>query len=147
MSCRNWESGVVVQIANRKSSSTVPASFSGSTSASTSTSTNASTSASTKVKAEEAQARSSVQAGKISGEPDKGCDTSQHIHNQNRSQIQSQKQKQKHKQEDGEEAADIDTDTDTDTDIAFEGTVPIPMQRPGRRYRAGEEPWFYSVQG
>jgi hypothetical protein len=139
MSCRNWESGVVVQIANRKSSSTVPASFSGSTSASTST--NASTS--TKVKAEEAQARSSVQAGKISGEPDKGCDTSQHIHNQNHSQIQSQKQKQKHKQEDGEEATDIDTDTD----IAFEGTVPIPMQRPGRRYRAGEEPWFYSVQG
>ncbi|KAM0247675.1 hypothetical protein ACHAP5_003922 [Fusarium lateritium] len=143
MSCRNWESGVVVQIANRKSSSTVPASFSGSTSASTSTN------ASTKVKAEEAQARSSVQAGNKSGEPDKGCDTSQHIHNQNHSQIQSQKQKQKHQQEDGEEATDIDTDTDTHThtDIAFEGAVPIPMQRPGRRYRAGEEPWFYSVQG
>ncbi|KAH7262669.1 tyrosyl-DNA phosphodiesterase-domain-containing protein [Fusarium tricinctum] len=143
MSCRNWESGVVVQIANRKSSSTVPASFSGSTSTSASISTNASTS--TKVKAEEVQARSSVQAGKISGEPDKGYDTSQHVDNQNHSQIQSQKQKQKHKQEDGEEATGLDTDTDTD--IAFEGTVPIPMQRPGRRYRAGEEPWFYSVQG
>jgi hypothetical protein len=86
-----------------------------------------------------------VQAGKISGEPDKGYDTSQHVDNQNHSQIQSQKQKQKHKQEDGEEATGLDTDTDTD--IAFEGTVPIPMQRPGRRYRAGEEPWFYSVQG
>ncbi|KAF5000414.1 hypothetical protein FGRMN_1745 [Fusarium graminum] len=140
MSCRNWESGVVVQIAKRKSSS-----FSDSTGASANTSTNASTS--TKVKAEEAQARSSVQTGKTSGEPDKGCDTSQHYpyHSQNHSQKQTQKQKQKQ-----EVVIDIDTDTDTDdtdTHIAFEGTVPIPMQRPGRRYGTGEEPWFYSAQG
>ncbi|KAF5685282.1 Tyrosyl-DNA phosphodiesterase 1 [Fusarium circinatum] len=127
MSCRNWESGVVVRISNPKNSSTVSASFS----------------TSTKVKAAEGQARSSVRAGKISAEPDKGCDTSQHNHHH----YQMQKQNQKHKQEEGLTDTDAHADSDMMSGAAFEGTVPIPMRRPGRRYHEGEEPWFYSVQG
>ncbi|KAJ4260719.1 hypothetical protein NW762_007463 [Fusarium torreyae] len=115
MSCRNWESGVVVRIDDPKSSS-----FSGSTTGA-SASTSTSTSTSTKVKAAEAQAQSLAQAGKASGKPDKGGDTSQQNQNQNKEQV-------------------------TDTDI-FKGIVPIPMRRPGRRYRASEEPWFYNGQG
>ncbi|EGU84597.1 hypothetical protein FOXB_04892 [Fusarium oxysporum f. sp. conglutinans Fo5176] len=135
MSCRNWESGVVVRISNPKNSSTVSASFS--------TSASAGASSSTKVKAAEGQARSSVRAGKISGEPDKGCDTSQHNHHH----YQMQKQNQKQKQEEGLTDTDAHTDSDMMSGTVFEGTVPIPMRRPGRRYREGEEPWFYSVQG
>ncbi|KAF5619423.1 Tyrosyl-DNA phosphodiesterase 1 [Fusarium tjaetaba] len=138
MSCRNWESGVVVRISNPKNSSTVSASFSTSASASA-----AGASSSTKVKAAEGQARSSVRAGKISAEPDKGCDTSQHNHHHS----QMQKQNQKQKQEEGLTDADAHTDSDMMSGAVFEGTVPIPMRRPGRRYREGEEPWFYSVQG
>ncbi|TXC01140.1 hypothetical protein FocTR4_00009116 [Fusarium oxysporum f. sp. cubense] len=137
MSCRNWESGVVVRISNPKNSSTVSASFS------TSASASAGASSSTKVKAAEGQARSSVRAGKISGEPDKGCDTSQHNHHH----YQMQKQNQKQKQEEGLTDTDAHTDSDMMSGTVFEGTVPIPMRRPGRRYREGEEPWFYSVQG
>ncbi|KAF4458202.1 Tyrosyl-DNA phosphodiesterase 1 [Fusarium austroafricanum] len=147
MSCRNWESGVVVRISNTKNSSTVSANFSNGTSAS------AGASSSTKFKAVEAQARSSVQAGKISGEPDKGGDTSQRNH----SPKQKQKQKLKQREEEDVTGTDADTessdaavadaDADADTSIGFEGTVPIPMRRPGRRYRVGEEPWFYSAQG
>jgi hypothetical protein len=122
MSCRNWESGVVVRVGNRKKSSTVSASFS------------EGASASTKVKAAaETQARSSVQTGKASRQPDKGCDTSQQDH------VQKQKQQQQQK--------DHLENTDVDMEMVFQGTVPIPMQQPGRRYRAGEEPWFYSMQG
>ncbi|KAF5970585.1 Tyrosyl-DNA phosphodiesterase 1 [Fusarium coicis] len=138
MSCRNWESGVVVRISNPKNSSTVSASFSTSASASA-----AGASSSTKVKAAEGQARSSVRAGKISAEPDKGCDTSQHNHHHS----QMQKQNQKQKQEEGLTGTDAHTDPDMMSGAVFEGTVPIPMRRPGRRYREGEEPWFYSVQG
>ncbi|KAF5592447.1 Tyrosyl-DNA phosphodiesterase 1 [Fusarium pseudoanthophilum] len=138
MSCRNWESGVVVRISNPKNSSTVSASFSTSASASA-----AGASSSTKVKAAEGQARSSVRAGKISAEPDKGCDTSQHNHHHS----QMQKQNQKQKQEEGLTDTDAHTDSDMMSGAVFEGTVPIPMRRPGRRYREGEEPWFYSVQG
>ncbi|KAG9502420.1 hypothetical protein J7337_005247 [Fusarium musae] len=138
MSCRNWESGVVVRISNPKNSSTVSASFSTSASA-------AGASSSTKVKAAEGQARSSVRAGKISAEPDKGCDTSQHNHHH--SQMQKQDQKQKQKQEEGLTGTDAHTDSDMMSGAVFKGTVPIPMRRPGRRYREGEEPWFYSVQG
>ncbi|KAF5248333.1 hypothetical protein FANTH_5962 [Fusarium anthophilum] len=137
MSCRNWESGVVVRIGNPKNSSTVSASFS------TSASASAGASSSTKVKAAEGQARSSVRAGKISAEPDKGCDTSQHNHHH----YQMQKQNQKHKQEEGLTDTDAHADSDMMSGAVFEGTVPIPMRRPGRRYREGEEPWFYSVQG
>ncbi|KAH7216600.1 hypothetical protein BKA60DRAFT_542218 [Fusarium oxysporum] len=137
MSCRNWESGVVVRISTPKNSSTVSASFS------TSASASAGASSSTKVKAAEGQARSSVRAGKISGEPDKGCDTSQHNHHH----YQMQKQNQKQKQEEGLTDTDAHTDSDMMSGTVFEGTVPIPMRRPGRRYREGEEPWFYSVQG
>ncbi|KAF5716428.1 Tyrosyl-DNA phosphodiesterase 1 [Fusarium mundagurra] len=136
MSCRNWESGVVVRISNPKNSSTVSASFSTSTNA-------AGASSSTKVKAAEGQARSSVRAGKISAEPDKGCDTSQRNHHH--SQIQKQNKKQK--QEEGLTDTDAHTGSDMMSGAVFEGTVPIPMRRPGRRYREGEEPWFYSVQG
>ncbi|KAH7244264.1 tyrosyl-DNA phosphodiesterase-domain-containing protein [Fusarium redolens] len=135
MSCRNWESGVVVRISNPKNSSTVSASFS------TSASASAGASSSTKVKAAEGQARSSVRAGKISGEPDKGCVTSQHNH------YHYQMQKQKQKQEEGLTDTDAKADSDMMSGTVFEGTVPIPMRRPGRRYREGEEPWFYSVQG
>ncbi|KAF5695443.1 Tyrosyl-DNA phosphodiesterase 1 [Fusarium denticulatum] len=141
MSCRNWESGVVVRISNPKNSSTVSASFS--TSASASAASAAGASPSTKVKAAEGQARSSVRAGKISAEPDKGCDTSQHNHHHS----QMQKQNQKQKQEEGLTDTDAHTDSDMMSGAVFEGTVPIPMRRPGRRYREGEEPWFYSVQG
>ncbi|KAL9568653.1 hypothetical protein ACKAV7_007239 [Fusarium commune] len=137
MSCRNWESGVVVRISNPKNSSTVSASFS------TSASASAGASSSTKVKAAEGQARSSVRAGKISGEPDKGYDTSQH----NYHHYQMQKQNQKQKQEEGLTDTDAHADSDMMSGTVFEGTVPIPMRRPGRRYREGEEPWFYSVQG
>ncbi|KAF5634856.1 Tyrosyl-DNA phosphodiesterase 1 [Fusarium sp. NRRL 52700] len=132
MSCRNWESGVVVRISNPKNSCTVPASFS------TSASANAGASSSTKVKAVEGQARSSVRAGKISAEPDKGCDTSQHNHHY---------QAQKQKQEEGLRDTDAHADSEMMSGAVFEGTVPIPMRRPGRRYREGEETWFYSVQG
>ncbi|KAF4954985.1 hypothetical protein FGADI_4895 [Fusarium gaditjirri] len=135
MSCRNWESGVVVRISNPKNSSTVSASFS--------TSASAGASSSTKVKAAEGQARSSVRAGNISGEPDKGCDTSQHNHHH----YQMQNQNQKQKQEEGLTDTDAHADSDMMSGTVFEGTVPIPMRRPGRRYREGEEPWFYSVQG
>lgn len=31
----------------------------------------------------------------------------------------------------------------TNMDV-FEGTIPVPMQFPGRRYRETEEPWFYA---
>uniref|UniRef100_A0A0D2Y2L2 PLD phosphodiesterase domain-containing protein n=1 Tax=Fusarium oxysporum (strain Fo5176) TaxID=660025 RepID=A0A0D2Y2L2_FUSOF len=117
--------------------STVSASFS------TSASASAGASSSTKVKAAEGQARPSVRAGKISGEPDKGCDTSQHNHHH----YQMQKQNQKQKQEEGLTDTDAHTDSDMMSGTVFEGTVPIPMRRPGRRYREGEEPWFYSVQG
>ncbi|KAG4263394.1 hypothetical protein FPRO03_09701 [Fusarium proliferatum] len=137
MSCRNWESGVVVRISNPKNSSTVSASFS------TSASASAGASSSTKVKAAEGQARSSVRAGKISAEPDKGCDTSQHNHHH----YQMQKQNQKQKQEEGLTDTDAHADSDMMSGAVFEGTVPIPMRRPGRRYGEGEEPWFYSVQG
>ncbi|KAF5614329.1 Tyrosyl-DNA phosphodiesterase 1 [Fusarium subglutinans] len=137
MSCRNWESGVVVRISNPKNSSTVSASFS------TSASASAGASSSTKVKAAEGQAQSSVRAGKISAEPDKGCDTSQHNHHH----YQMQKQNRKHKQEEGLTDTDAHADSDMMSGAVFEGTVPIPMRRPGRRYREGEEPWFYSVQG
>ncbi|KAG4280785.1 hypothetical protein FPRO04_05499 [Fusarium proliferatum] len=131
MSCRNWESGVVVRISNPKNSSTVSASAS------------AGASSSTKVKEAEGQARSSVRAGKISAEPDKGCDTSQHNHHH----YQMQKQNQKQKQEEGLTDTDAHADSDMMSGAVFEGTVPIPMRRPGRRYGEGEEPWFYSVQG
>ncbi|KAI1046292.1 hypothetical protein LB505_008503 [Fusarium chuoi] len=141
MSCRNWESGVIVRISNPKNSSTVSASFS--TSASTSAGASAGASSSTKVKAAEGQARSSVRAGKISAEPDKGCDTSQHNHHH----YQMQKQNQKQKQEEGLKDTDAHADSDMTSGAVFEGTVPIPMRRPGRRYGEGEEPWFYSVQG
>ncbi|KAF4975620.1 hypothetical protein FZEAL_7611 [Fusarium zealandicum] len=99
MSCRNWESGVVVRVSSIGSnSSAVSVSLSGST----------------KVKAAEAQAQ--AQAGNPSGEPDKGGDTSK------------------------------PQELVTDMGI-FDGTVPVPMRLPARRYRAGEEPWFYNVQG
>ncbi|RGP61502.1 tyrosyl-dna phosphodiesterase 1 [Fusarium longipes] len=121
MSCRNWESGVVVRVGNRKSSNTVSASFS------------EGASASTKVKAAaETQARLSVQTGKTLRQPDKGCNTSQ--------QDNVQQDKQQQQRDDLE-------NTDADMEMVFEGTVPIPMQQPGRRYGAGEEPWFYSMQG
>jgi hypothetical protein len=84
-----------------------------------------------------------VRAGKISGEPDKGCDTSQHNHHH----YQMQKQNQKQKQEEGLTDTDAHADSDMMSGAVFEGTVPIPMRRPGRRYGEGEEPWFYSVQG
>lgn len=29
----------------------------------------------------------------------------------------------------------------------FDGMVPVPMRLPGRRYRMGEKPWFFSTQG
>ncbi|EEU39179.1 uncharacterized protein NECHADRAFT_94592 [Fusarium vanettenii 77-13-4] len=128
MSCRNWESGVVVRVSSRNSSSSSSSGISsrgttnsmgrananaGSTSSTSSTSSkNRQSSA---VLAAEAQAR--VQAGNPSGEPDKGGDTS---HTQQQ-QV-------------------------TDMGI-FDGTVPVPVRVPGRRYRAGEEPWFYSGQG
>ncbi|KAI8717927.1 hypothetical protein NCS52_00870100 [Fusarium sp. LHS14.1] len=135
MSCRNWESGVVVRVSSRNSSSSSGISSKSTStnsmghananagSTSTSTSKNRQSSAvlvslsggSTEVKAAEAQAR--VQAGNPSGEPDKGGDTS---HTQQQ-QV-------------------------TDMGI-FDGTVPVPVRVPGRRYRAGEEPWFYSGQG
>ncbi|WAO91028.1 Hypothetical protein NCS54_00847800 [Fusarium falciforme] len=131
MSCRNWESGVVVRVSSRNSSSSSGISSRGTTTNSMarananagSTSKNHHQSSavlvslsggSTEVKAAEAQAR--VQAGNPSGEPDKG-DTS---HTQQQ-QV-------------------------TDMGI-FDGTVPVPVRVPGRRYRAGEEPWFYSGQG
>ncbi|KAM5371357.1 hypothetical protein ACJZ2D_007956 [Fusarium nematophilum] len=109
MSCRNWESGVVVRIS------------SSSTSTSRSSAVTVSSSGSTNVKAAEAQARAQAQAGNPSGQPgkgDKGGDTSQ------------------------------TQELVTDMGI-FDGTVPVPMRLPGRRYRAGEEPWFYTavVQG
>ena len=123
MSCRNWESGVVVRVGNRKSSSTVSSSFS------------EGASASIKVKAAaETQARPSAQAGKTLREPDKGCDTSQQDHH-------VKKHEQKQQQNDNV------ANTDVDMEMVFEGTVPIPMRQPGRRYREGEEPWFYSMQG
>lgn len=134
MSCRNWESGVVVRVSSRNSSSSSGISSSRGTTTTNSsmarananagnTSENRQSSAvlvslsggSTEVKAAEAQAR--VQAGNPSGEPDKGGDTS---HTQQQ-QV-------------------------TDMGI-FDGTVPVPVRVPGRRYRAGEEPWFYSGQG
>ncbi|KAJ4322319.1 hypothetical protein N0V84_004911 [Fusarium piperis] len=143
MSCRNWESGVVVRVSNRKSSSgggissrsTTTNSMARASANASSTNTSSSkhqsqsqsqsqsisavlvglSGGSTEVKAAEAQAR--VQAGNPSGEPDKGGDTS-HTRQQ---QV-------------------------TDMGI-FDGTVPVPVRVPGRRYRAGEEPWFYSGQG
>jgi hypothetical protein len=33
---------------------------------------------------------------------------------------------------------------DTNNMGIFEGTIPVPMQFPGRRYRETEEPWFYA---
>ncbi|RSL56141.1 hypothetical protein CEP51_014436 [Fusarium floridanum] len=137
MSCRNWESGVVVRGSSRNSSSSSGISSSRGTTTNSSmarASANAGSTSknhhqsqsssavlvslsggSTEVKAAEAQAR--VQAGNPSGEPDKGGDTS---HTQQQ-QV-------------------------TDMGI-FDGTVPVPVRVPGRRYRAGEEPWFYSGQG
>ncbi|KAM0428219.1 hypothetical protein ACHAPT_007120 [Fusarium lateritium] len=136
MSCRNWESGVVVRVSSRNSSASSSSSSSSSSIGTTTTSSNSTTSnmarasanagstssavvdlsgGSTEVKAAEAQAR--VQAGNASGEPDKGGDTSHTQHQQV-----------------------------TDMGI-FDGTVPVPVRVPGRRYRAGEEPWFYSGQG
>lgn len=132
MSCRNWESGVVVRVSSRKSSSGISSSSIGTTNSMARANANAGSTSknhhqqssavlvslsggSTEVKAAEAQAR--VQAGNPSGEPDKGGDTS---HTQQQ-QV-------------------------TDMGI-FDGTVPVPVRVPGRRYRAGEEPWFYSGQG
>lgn len=129
MSCRNWESGVVMWVSSRNDSGgsgsgsgiSIRGRGKGTTNTSTGTSAKASknhsqssavlvslSGGSTEVKAAEAQAR--VQAGNPSGEPDKGGDTSQQV---------------------------------TDMGI-FDGTVPVPVRVPGRRYRAGEEPWFYS---
>ncbi|KAM6515375.1 hypothetical protein FSOLCH5_009604 [Fusarium solani] len=134
MSCRNWESGVVVRVSSRNSSSSSSSSgisSRGTTSSMARANANAGSTSknhhqssavlvslsggSTEVKAAEAQAR--VQAGNPSGEPDKGGDTSH-----------TQRQQA------------------TDMGI-FDGTVPVPVRVPGRRYRAGEEPWFYSGQG
>jgi hypothetical protein len=131
MSCRNWESGVVVRVGNRKNSSTVSANFSEGASASTKVKAAAETETQTQV-----QARSSVQTGKTLRQPDKGRDTSQQVDVQK--QKQQQQQQQQHK--------DHLENTDVDMEMVLEGTVPIPMQQPGRRYRAGEEPWFYSMQ-
>lgn len=134
MSCRNWESGIVVRVSSRNSSSSSSSSGGISSRGTTNSMARANANAgstsknhhqssavlvslsggSTEVKAAEAQAR--VQAGNPSGEPDKG-DTS---HTQQQ-QV-------------------------TDMGI-FDGTVPVPVRVPGRRYRAGEEPWFYSGQG
>jgi hypothetical protein len=58
-----------------------------------------------------------------------------------------QKQNQNQKQEEGLTGTDAHTDPDMMSGAVFEGTVPIPMRRPGRRYLEGEEPWFFSVQG
>ncbi|QPC77074.1 hypothetical protein HYE68_007826 [Fusarium pseudograminearum] len=109
-------------------------------------------SASTKVKAAAAettaqaqtQARSLVQTGKTLRQPDKGRDTSQQDHVEKQKQSKSEQQQQK--QTDHLENTDVDVDVEMDMEMVLEGTVPIPMQRPGRRYHEDEEPWFYSMQ-
>ncbi|GKU02860.1 tyrosyl-dna phosphodiesterase 1 [Fusarium langsethiae] len=129
MSCRNWESGVVVRVGNRKNSSTGSANLSEGASANT----KVKAAAETETQAQ-AQARSSVQTGKTLRQPDKGRDTSQQDH--------TQKQQQQQKRQDRDHLEN----TDVDMEMVLEGTVPIPIQQPGRRYREGEEPWFYSMQ-
>ncbi|KAM0421765.1 hypothetical protein ACHAPD_000204 [Fusarium lateritium] len=138
MSCRNWESGVVVRVGNRKNSSTVSTDLNECTSASTKVKAAAETETETETESQ-AQARSSVQAGKTSRQPGKGRDTSQQVDVQKQKQPeQKEQQQQQHK--------DHLENTDVDMEMVLEGTVPIPMQQPGRRYREGEEPWFYSMQ-
>ncbi|XEV00129.1 hypothetical protein FSHL1_005415 [Fusarium sambucinum] len=140
MSCRNWESGVVVRVGNRKNSSTVSTDLNECASASTKVKAAAETETETETEAQ-AQARSSVQAGKTSRQPGKGRDTSQQV------DVQKQKQPgQKEQQQQQQHHRDHLENTDVDMEMALEGTVPIPMQQPGRRYREGEEPWFYSMQ-
>lgn len=143
MSCRNWESGVVVRVGTCKNSSTVSASFSEGASASTKAKAAAETIAQAQT---QTQARSLVQTGKTLRQPDKGRDTSQqdHVERQKQSKLEQQQQKQKDHLENTD--ADADVDVEVDMEMVLEGTVPIPMQQPGRRYREDEEPWFYSMQ-
>nr|CEG02702.1 unnamed protein product [Fusarium pseudograminearum CS3487] len=143
MSCRNWESGVVVRVGTCKNSSTVSASFS--EGASASTKVKAAAAAETTAQAQ-TQARSLVQTGKTLRQPDKGRDTSQQDHVERQKQSKSEQQQQKQTDHLENTDVDVDVDVEMDMEMVLEGTVPIPMQRPGRRYREDEEPWFYSMQ-
>ncbi|EKJ71209.1 hypothetical protein FPSE_08715 [Fusarium pseudograminearum CS3096] len=123
--------------------STVSASFS--EGASASTKVKAAAAAETTAQAQ-TQARSLVQTGKTLRQPDKGRDTSQQDHVERQKQSKSEQQQQKQTDHLENTDVDVDVDVEMDMEMVLEGTVPIPMQRPGRRYREDEEPWFYSMQ-